>query len=67
MLNYNNFLCNNNCNYNNILCSLLYNLPLKLNIGNHHYITGKDIVTFSSFASVEKYLTCLTCNFRKKC
>ena len=69
MFYFNNSFChkNNKCNTMNLLSPLLYNLPIKFNIGNCHYITGKDIVTFSSLVSVENYLTNLTCNFKRKC
>lgn len=50
----------------NIITPLLYNLPLKFNVGNCHYITGKDIATFSSILSVENYLTNLTCNCKNQ-
>lgn len=50
----------------NILSPLLYNLPLKFNMGNCHYIKGKNIVTFSNLLCVENYLTNLTCCCKSK-
>lgn len=56
----------NNCESNKILKGVLYALNPKLPLCNNHYITGKNIWLFSSFASVENTLSNITCNMNCK-